>query len=99
MLPPLQLLYLYLLLLLSEFFGIFVLKRVGSKNWNKGGGGQRFARQNFEVGVSVLVEKMHTPESETKKYHFSKTIACRGRPSCNFTHKMFISGIRDSNFI
>ena len=29
-----------------------------------------FALQNFEVRGSVLVEKMHTPE--TKKYHFSK---------------------------
>ena len=41
---------------------------------------------------SVLVEKMHTPD--TNKYHFSKNIACEGQLSCNFTNKMFTSGIR-----
>ena len=44
---------------------------VGSKIVGiKGGGGPKFAFQNFEVGSSVLIEELHTPE--TKKYHFSK---------------------------
>ena len=60
-------------------------------------GKPKIALQNFEVGGSVLVGKMHTPE--TKKDHFSKQFACGGRLSCNFTHKMFTSGIRDPNFI
>ena len=55
-------------------------------------GGSKVRTLNFLSGGSVLVEKKHTPE--TKKYHFSKILACGGRLSCNFTHKMFISGIR-----
>ena len=42
------------------------------------------------------MEKMHT--LETKKNHFSKIFACGGQLSCNFTHKMFTSGLRGPNF-
>ena len=43
----------------------------------------KFALQNFEKGCSVLVEKMHTPE--TKSTIFQKN-ACSGRLSCIFMH-------------
>ena len=49
-------------------------------------GEPKFALQNFEVGGSVLVEKMHTPE--TKKCHFLKMV----RLSCNFMHKCSLLG-------
>ena len=39
-------------------------------------GEPKFALQNFEVGGSILVEKMHTPE--TKMYYFSKIFAYGG---------------------
>ena len=60
-------------------------------------GEPKFALQNCEVGGSVFVDKMHTPE--TKKYHFSKKFACGGRLICDFMHKMFTSGMGGPNFI
>ena len=109
MLPPFQLLYLYLLLLLSylhppcrrgreDFIGLFRLKG-GYQFFFKLRVEPKFVLQNFEEGVvfSVLVEKLHTPE--TKNYHFSKKFACGGRLFCNFTHTMVTSGIKDHNFI
>ena len=53
----------------GDFFGLFGLKGVGSKNfWIKGE--PKFALQNFEVSGSVLVEQMHT--SKQKSTIFSK---------------------------
>ena len=53
----------------GQFFRTF-----GIKGWVANFLGLKFALQNFEVGGTVLIEKMHTPE--TKKYHISKKFAC-----------------------